>query len=247
MLIKDTSPFRKPPLILLPEQVITLDAIRYSLEICDISYSRLKDNLYRFNFSNEKSKPSFPLLYSDVWTIIQHLTLFLKIVKTQFKITQDNPIYEPFEGLFEIRNAAQHIDETLTDILSKNNYSVYGNLSWYAQEKTDSKKGVITSLYSGSFSNKEEVKASATIPSRNFQDQLIEQIEFKGIVRPSHRNGLKKERILVIDKLMSSTEQLIEFFESQLISQFENHNVKEKHVSDLAVNLFVDIQYSNEK
>ena len=91
------------------------------------------------------------------------------------------------------------------------------------------------------------MKASATIPSRNFQDQLIEQIEFKGIVRPSHRNGLKKKRTLVMDKLMSSTQQLIEFFESQLISQFENHDVKEKHVSDLVINFLVDIQYSNEK
>ena len=46
---------------------------------------------------------------------------------------------------------------------------------------------------------------------------------------------------------MSSTQQLIEFFESQLISQFENHDVKEKHVSDLVINFLVDIQYSNEK
>jgi hypothetical protein len=239
MILHQNSYFRKPPKVLLPEQVVIFNAIRYSLDICDISFERLKKNLFTFVYSKENLKPSFPLLYLDVWTIFQNLSIFLKIIKSHFNIPLSDPLFDTLREVIHLRDTSQHINERITQILAKIDLPIYGILSWYAQQDINSGEGIITTLYSGTVTDKKKVKSNPVNPSGKPSKDLINQVEFTGIIKPNRREDYCEEKTVTINNLIDKTKEIIVYFEKQIRDQTKSYDLTDRHNSDLIIQLFV--------
>ncbi len=238
MIINSNSYFRKPPKVLLPKQVTIFDAILYSIDICDLSYLRLRDNLYNFVYSDSNSKPSFPLIFSDVWSIFQHTSIFLKIVQSQLGIKLDDPLFDGVRDVIDFRDTSQHLDERLTQILTKDNLPVYGALSWYSQPTPESTNGIITVLYSGTVTNKPSIKSTGVDPYNKSND-TINDIEFTGIIRPNRRLEEFREHKILLNELIDKLIGIIEHFDRQIDAQLSGADVSERHTSDLILQLSI--------
>lgn len=238
MIIEINSYFRKPPKVLAPKQVIIFNAICYSLDICDMAYSRLKKNLYDFAFHNQV-KPNFPVLFSDTWTIIQSLATFIKIVSNQFEIDFNDPLFDEIRYTKYLRDTNQHIDERITEILSREDLPVYGILSWYAQKQIDSSGGIITTLYSGTITNKKSLKVDVVNPSGKENSDTINDIEFTAISKPKRKKEEYIQQKVNINDLIKSTNNIIDHLEKQIRDQLQNVNSSERHTTDLVFQMHV--------
>ena len=79
MIIKPNSFLRRPSTKIHPEQIIIFNAIRYSVDICEMAFNRLEKNLYEFQKQYYDGK-YIALIFSDVWTIINNGAILKKII-----------------------------------------------------------------------------------------------------------------------------------------------------------------------
>jgi len=236
MIISQESPFRNIPINLDAKQVVIFDAIRYSIDISEISYERLIKNLFELSFPQNSKTPSFPLIFLDVWSIISNLTIFLNVVTKHFSISESNPLFEQIRILKHLRHSNQHIEDRLDFIINPDQFPIYGKLSWYAQESVDSIEGVIISLYPGSVTNKRNVKPEVHNPSGRNNDKLINGIEFTGMVRI---NNQLNEKTINIHDILRNISDIINYFEKQIEQQLSQNLEKGKQVSDIILKLIV--------
>lgn len=85
MILSNNSYLRNPPVIIDPKQVVVFDSIRFSLDICDISYSRLKSNLSLLADKVKISQKDYPEIFLDVWSLISNSVIFYKISKKRIQ------------------------------------------------------------------------------------------------------------------------------------------------------------------
>ena len=126
MIIKSESYFRKPPILLKPQQVVVFDAIRYSIDICDIAFARLKETLHKLSFSNLRGDLVSPMIFADVWMIIDSATIFMNIVSRHFNIDPSDPLFDKLRDVKLFRHSNQHIDERILEVIHENQLPIYG-------------------------------------------------------------------------------------------------------------------------
>lgn len=232
MLLSENSQIRKPPKKLFPGQVVVFDAIRYSLDICDISFKRLKTNLYEMGLQEGEIGSSFPDVFGDVWTIIQHLTIFQKLIKTHFKIPLSDPLYNCLRDVIHLRNTHQHIDERITEVFTKKDLPIYGTLSWYTQKEMNTNDGFISILYSGSITHQKVITFKPVNPVGKQKADLVSQIEFTGIGR---KETGYQEITITIDELMMNVSGIVAFFEAQMDEQTKGEDLGDRHTTDFGM------------
>lgn len=235
--ISQTSYFRSPPTNLTPEQVLVFNGIRYSLDICDLCYDRMKKNLFDLSYSEANQIPSFPSIFSDVWSIINNATIFYNIVTRHFDIKKNDLIFEKIQGIEFLRHSNQHIDERIDEILLERELPIYGSLSWYAQLEPNSPEGKIMMINSGTITHRKSTKTDCTNPSDKINDEKINDIKLSMVVKINKSTFERK--IINLNELMKGLGSIIEFFEKQMKRQLEEYEPLERHISDLIITLYV--------
>lgn len=232
MIIKPSSFFRRPPTVIHPEQIITLNAIRYCVDICEMAFNRLEKNLFEFP-QDSISGDYIALIFSDAWTIINNGAIIKKIIQTNFDIDNNNEIFGCLRKLKGLRDTNQHLEERVKQLI---NYPklppLFGLISWYAKVNKDDRKGILSTIYSGTVFR--SLNASVENPVGKENEKTVNDIKFNGIERIGRTDEFI-ECSIYINHIIKDIEYLIENFEQQFQIQFKDIDVSERHVSDLIV------------
>ena len=237
MLLPENSYLRNPPSIISPKQVLTFNALRYSIDICEISKNRLAEKLYKINGANPIEPFDFPSIFLDVWSIINHSVIFKKIIVREFNIDENEPNLEEINKAKNLRDSNQHIDERISEPLFSNDLPAYGLISWRRKGINENLIDVST-IYSGTFTSKREIKMTIRNPDFETDFENAHMIEFTSIIREKE-NGkwVFKEQNILIDKIIYDLSCYVELFDNQINEQLGKYKNIEIHKSDLIVQM----------
>lgn len=239
MILPLKSYIRNPPLRVLPKQVATFNALRYSLDICDISYSRLIESLLEISENGKIGSQTFPIIFLDVWSIINNSVIFKKILQTEFKLSFNEPYFKELNKCKNLRDSNQHIDARLSQTLSIDDLPIYGSLSWM-KFYPNTNEAIFSSIYSGTITNKKI--ASVKISNQNNKEielnEQIQRLEFTSIVREKE-NGkfIFPEQSILINQVIIELKWWVEHIENEFDSLFKDMEDKGEHTSDFIVQL----------
>lgn len=158
MIIDENSPLRRLP-VLNREQTLFLDGIRYSIEMADLAYCRLKETLYEMSINCGNQLPNKHIHVNivssvlDAWSIIDSLDRlrgFLHCAEFVKKdsLPNDDPLKQNFNTVRNLRNSIQHIPGNVDKLISKNQ-TILGSLSWYTCLDSKEMKGLSCTFAAG--------------------------------------------------------------------------------------------------
>jgi hypothetical protein len=238
MILPLNSYIRNPPTILLPKQVVSFNAIRYSLDICQLSHERLIRKLSEQTEKKDIEPIDFPEIFSDVWSIINNAQMFGKIICREFGISKTEPKLSEIIKAIDFRNSNQHFEERISQVLSVEDLPVYGFLSW-RKNYLETDEIILSTIYSGTFTNKSNVNMPISNEIQTEPDEIIQKIEFSNVIREKDNSGKWEfnERKISISKLISDLKSWIDHFDEQINEQFDKIENLEKHKSDLIIQM----------
>ena len=229
MIIKSNSFLRRPSTKIHPEQIIIINAIRYSVDICEMAFNRLEKNLYEFQEQYYDGN-YIALIFSDVWTIINNGAILKKIICNNFNISDSDPIFGILSELKGLRDTNQHLEERAFQIFDYPELPpVYGTISWYAKKKENDFEGILTTIYSGTIFR--SINAEMENPAGKENAKIVNDIKFEGIERVGKNNFAKSS--IYINHVIDDVKKIIQSFEIQFENQFKDIDTSERHVSDL--------------
>lgn len=139
MLISDDSPLRRLPSEMNQKQKLYLDGIRFSIEIIDLAYLRLKQILY--NLSNNikyNSKIDHLIFVSaihDAWSLIDSVYRLRGLLQRCPGIKKKSPEMILFDkntrDVEPFRHFFQHLNTQINELI-KLNLPVWGVITWIA-------------------------------------------------------------------------------------------------------------------
>ncbi len=156
MIGKD-SPFRTLPAELDPRQRLILDGIRYSAEMADLGYDRLRSELLRFaQMTDAGSSPgSFAAAFSDAWTIVDSTNRLRLLVRLLPKADQAMAIQE-FLGRTDVirrlRDSVQHLHARFEKLV-KLREPTWGVITWVTVVRVEPFLGKLHMIVAGSISS----------------------------------------------------------------------------------------------
>lgn len=234
MILSLNSNLRNPPKIISPKQVLIFNAIRYSIDICEISLRRLITNLEKFQDDSKSDKFDVPSIFLDVWSIINNSVIFKKIICREFNIDENEKSLLEINKAKNLRDSNQHIDERLKEKILTNELPVYGMLCWRT-ERNEKNIFNVTTLFSGTFTSKEKINMIISNPTE--VDKIIgkiNMIEFRNIVREKkNKEWIYREESVFLDQIISDIKKWIDLFDKQINEQLKVYDSVEKHQSDL--------------
>ena len=229
MIIKSNSFLRRPSTKIHPEQIIIINAIRYSVDICEMAFNRLEKNLYEFQKQYYDGN-YIALIFSDVWTIINNGAILKKIICNNFNISDSDLIFGILSKLKGLRDTNQHLEERAFQIFDYPELPpVYGTISWYAKKKENDFEGILTTIYSGTIFR--SINAEMENPAGKENAKIVNDIKFEGIERVGKNNFAKSS--IYINHVIDDVKKIIQSFEIQFENQFKDIDTSERHVSDL--------------
>ena len=231
MIIKPNSFLRRPPIKIHQEQIIIINAIKYSVDICEMAFERLEKNLFEFQEKSDYSS-FIALILSDVWTIINNGAILKKIICNNFKISDSDPIFGILSKLKGLRDTNQHIEERAFQIYDYPELPpVYGTISWYAKKKENDLEGILTTIYSGTIFR--DINAEMENPAGKENTKIVNDIKFEGIERVRKNNFVKSS--IYINHVLDDIKTIIQNFEMQLENQLKDIDTSQRHDSDLII------------
>ncbi len=237
MIIPINSHIRYVPIEIHPEQVITFNAIRYCTDICEVSYLRLINNLSTLTDKGSVNCLDLPTILLDVWSVINNCVIFKNLICREFKVSVNKEKFNEINKAIKLRNTNQHIDERLAEVFLNNDYPIYGSLSW-RKSINDGEEFIISSFYSGTFTNKKEVKTNISNTYDIEFDEFIQRIEFTGIIREGIKNKHTfREEKVSISKIISEMIWWINELDKGLNNLNQKITFTNKHENDLLIQL----------
>lgn len=232
MILPLNSKIRYSPIEIEPNQVLTFNAIRYCTDICEVSFLRLVGNLSIITEKGITHCFDSPTIFSDVWSIINNAVIFKKLLCQELKVPTDNERFKEINRSIKLRNTNQHIAERLSEVFAGSNYPIYGSISW--RKKIDNNEYIISSLQSGTFTNKKEIKTTiSNIDDVEF-DEIIQRIEFTGIVKEGTKgNYTYREEQISVTKIISELFYWINQLDNDLNKLGDKVNFTEVHKNDI--------------
>jgi len=237
MILSQNSFLRSPPTVVLPKQVVTFNAIRYSIDICDISYQRLIENLSQLTDKETINSYDFPIIFLDVWSIVNNSVVFKKIICREFNLKNDEPYFQEINKAKEMRDSNQHIDERLSQVLSKKDFPVYGALSW-KKIFPKTANSIISSIHSGTFTNKSSAGVQISNQNKEELNENIQKIELTSVIREGKKGAytFRQEQVL-INSIIQELKWWTNHFDEQIEEQMKGKDISEKHLSDLIIKI----------
>ncbi len=160
MIIGSDSPFRQIPVELNQSQATFFDGIRYSVDMAEVAYERLRHSLYSFAIETRGSESSpeskqLAAIFLDAWSIVDSAYRLREILDQMPGLPKGkSPKYQLFrrktKEVEEFRHTIQHLNHELRT-MAENGCPVWGALDWITV--TDQKGGVFRSsmIVSGRF------------------------------------------------------------------------------------------------
>jgi hypothetical protein len=136
MVIEENSPLRRLPTNLNPRQSQFFDGIRFTVEMADLAYERLKDHLLTLagpGVNQPRILAPLPFLYA--WSIIDSIHRLRGLVDNLPGLARRNqsPEFRNFtekaQTVEQFRNAVQHMDTEIPRSAEAGK-AVWGTLSW---------------------------------------------------------------------------------------------------------------------
>lgn len=229
MIINSSSFLRRPPTNIHPEQIVVLNAIRFSVDICEVTFERLEKNLFDFTF-NPNGRNFIPLIFSDIWSIINNATILKNVICKHFEISEDDPLVIGLKKLEGLRHSNQHIDERIHQIKSLTDLPpIYGEVSWLTKENENESEGILSVIYSGTVYK--DVNTKPENPAGKVNNKKINAIKFTGIDRIGKTKFI--DTSIYLNEIMDCIKSIIINFEKQIEEQFKDVDTSERHISDL--------------
>lgn len=240
MMISKESYLRFPPIDLEKRQTLVFNAITYNVDICNISYRRLYNELINFNQNPKSTGDNFPKIFADILSIIEYATKFLNIIEKYIDIASESSILNELKKAKKMRNTSQHLDERIDEILLSSELPLYGSLSWI-RNIPNSNKYQQYILYSGVFTANLSKRIEGKLVSTKIESKdEIGDIIFEFIIKRRKDDFLKTT--ISIKKLISDIQFIIDSFNEQLDSQIKMfRNGKKAEVERHKTNLFVQL------
>lgn len=231
-MIKENSYLRRPPINLDPKQVITLNAMSFSVDICEIAFKELIQDLTKFSDAPKSEGLIFPKIFSNVWTIINNASVFRNLIEKHFSISNEEPSMSEFNKAKKIRNTNQHIDDRINEILSLESLPIYGSLSWYRNIQ-DSNKIEQFFLYSGTFDDVNKVGGEMVLPNIDKTERIIDGIIFRSVTKIG--NNKYPEVTVSLYEIMRDIKLWVDHFEKELNELVKNIDKVKQHKSNLFI------------
>lgn len=132
-LVTSPSALRHIPLHVASEDKVALDGIRYSLEIADRAYRRLRETLWKVS-SDKKSDhvERYVDLVSDAWTVVDSLNRLHVLCGSNCPYLDHDycrSYAEALRPIINLRNSNQHMNGRLEKIVADKE-SAWGAISW---------------------------------------------------------------------------------------------------------------------
>jgi len=232
MILPINSYLRHPPVEISPNQILLFNAIRYSADICEISFSRLLQTLSQLTENNDIKNFDFPVAFLDIWSVINNSVIFKKILCREFKLTGNEKHFEEINKAVKLRDSNQHIDERLLDGFPGTDYPIYGSLSWikYYNSYTNF---IRTTLFSGSFTQKENINTTLSNKEDIEYDLIIQKIQFTGIIREGKKGNYSyREESILISKIITEMIWWISELDKNLEEMNKTATFTSSHRSD---------------
>jgi hypothetical protein len=234
MIISTNSIFRRIPIVLIPEQITVFNAILHSVDICEVTFNRLEDNLYKIAF-NPKGNNLVPIIFSDVWSIINNAIILKNIIKKHFNIDESDLLIKGFKKLEGLRHSNQHLDERINQVKSIENLPpIYGAISWYSKKEEKDENGVLTVIYSGTHVDKTRIIPEN--PAGKINPKKVNHIKFTGIERKGMSDDFF-ETSVYINSIIDDIKKLIDHFEIQIEEHSKITDFSIRHNSSLIFQL----------
>lgn len=236
MILSLNSKLRYTPIEIQSDQILTFNAIRYCTDICEVSFLRLVGNLSIITEEGITHCFDSPTIFSDVWSIINNAVIFKKLLCRELKVPVNNERFKEINKAIDLRNTNQHMDERLSEVFADSNYPIYGSLSW--RKETDDNGFIISSLHSGTFTNKKEITTTISNTDDIEFDEIIQRIEFTGIIKEGTKgNYMYREEKISVTKIISELFWWINQLDNDLNKLGDKVNFTEVHKNDIIFQL----------
>lgn len=223
MILSDNSLIKNPCVTFNKELVVSLNAIRYSVEICELSYLRLTGLLSKMTDKKNNSVQDYEFseIYLEAWSIINNSVVLRKVLNTHFGIDLNAPVLKEINKAIHLRDSYQHIDERIKQVLAEKDFPVFGSLRWL-KCYPNSKKAIYCSTYSGSVTSKKKLKITVSNEKDENPENNIQKIELTNIVRLKAKNKSDKyiESTIHISKLIYDLNDIMEHIEEGLKNKY---------------------------
>lgn len=157
-LVTGSSALRHIPLHVTSEDKVVLDGIRYSLEIADRAYRRLRETLWKV--SSDKTSDHvdrYVDLVSDAWTVVDSLNKLHTLCGSECSYL-DHEYCRNYAAalrpIVKLRNSSQHMKGRLEKIVADKE-SAWGAISWTICATNPPKRGEVHCFVAGTMRNAE--------------------------------------------------------------------------------------------
>ena len=220
-LISEPSALRHIPLHVSSEDKVVLDGIRYSLEIADRAYRRLRETLWKVS-SDKKSDHTdrYVDMVSDAWTVIDSLNKLHVLCDSGSEFLDHDYCREYSEALKPavfLRNANQHMKGRLQKIIADRE-SAWGAIAWTTCVTNPPTRAEVHCFVAGAVRSTDHLLPEP--PERNFY-MPVDGI----IVRANKTEGF-------ISDLMLLTTEFTARLDEQLSKVFPSNapNIRDAHL-----------------
>ncbi len=154
MFFADDSPLRRVPTApgLLLSQRMFLDGIRYSIEMADLSFRRLKVSLLTAMTKEQPPPDIFTSAFLDAWSLVDSAYRLLVLHRNMRGIKNTPAVTVIRDGLApaeDLRHSIQHLNKQIS-AYSEAGYPTWGSLSWVASPELSFSKFRVGVMVAGS-------------------------------------------------------------------------------------------------
>lgn len=206
MIISDTSPLKLLPSELNPEQSAFLDGIRYSVQMIDLAYARLRQTLLHLAIEDHAEGWSFTAAFHDAWSIVDSVHRLRQLLHKMPRVKKSTPKFQLFlrktAVAKELRNRIQHLGDGLKDISTAGS-PVWGTLKWIAVVDTSPLRLNLCSISAG------RILSGVTLLPDAFHETFEPPVDYVELEAQPFKLSLS-ETCREIEKLVRGLEKSLE-------------------------------------
>jgi hypothetical protein len=137
MLFHSGSPLLALPQSMDKQEAMYLDAMRFAMEMAELSYVRLCDALIKLPGESDEAQHRLlsTCVVQDAWSMIDSADRLRSLVGRAKSLDEHADLKNGFEGsiaaIRDLRNTVQHLDHKIPSLAAKD-WPVWGVLRWFA-------------------------------------------------------------------------------------------------------------------
>lgn len=193
------------------KQLMILDSLRFTIELIDINYKCLYNELKETSIN--KNKKNMPQIFNFAWAVVNYSDKFYSTYK---KFSQD-PSIEKF-NTYAFRNACQHYTSNFDKIINSNK-PVYGALKWGVKDPVSNQIYSCLAI-SGIYNSQEHIIINTA--GKKYRDDINDiTLELKVIDKKEKRDELN------LSELMQEIKHAVVSLEISIKDHMNENGLKE--------------------